>query len=104
MLNAVTVKTVSPGFQLFIKCVLKIVYYVSLFQFCQGNTVLHYAISHGNLDIVELLLGIDELNADRANQAGYTAAMLAALCQIKTTEESRIIKRLFAVRCSFAFS
>nr|CAB3257866.1 KN motif and ankyrin repeat domain-containing protein 1-like [Phallusia mammillata] len=60
-----------------------------------GNTVLHYAISHGKMDIVELLLGIDELNVNKANQAGYTASMLAALCEIRCDEDAKIVKLLF---------
>ncbi|XP_035491040.2 KN motif and ankyrin repeat domain-containing protein 4-like [Scophthalmus maximus] len=44
-----------------------------------GNTVLHYSVSHCNYSIVGLLLdtGVSDLNLQ--NKAGYTAVMLASL-------------------------
>ena len=63
----------------------------------QGNTVLHYAISHGNISVVESLLSIEELDVDRTNQAGYTSAMLAALCDVTSDNEQRVFKELFSV-------
>ncbi|CAK8676205.1 unnamed protein product [Clavelina lepadiformis] len=61
-----------------------------------GNTVLHYAISHGNFSVVESLLGIDELDVNKSNQAGYTAAMLAALCAVKSDAERKVFQLLFS--------
>lgn len=44
-----------------------------------GNTVLHYSVSHCNYSIVSLLLdtGVSDVNVQ--NNAGYTAVMLASL-------------------------
>uniref|UniRef100_A0A671V354 KN motif and ankyrin repeat domain-containing protein 2-like n=1 Tax=Sparus aurata TaxID=8175 RepID=A0A671V354_SPAAU len=44
-----------------------------------GNTVLHYSVSHCNYGIVSLLLdtGVSDVNIQ--NKAGYTAVMLACL-------------------------
>uniref|UniRef100_H2ZNM4 Uncharacterized protein n=1 Tax=Ciona savignyi TaxID=51511 RepID=H2ZNM4_CIOSA len=60
-----------------------------------GNTVLHYAISHNNIEIVEALLKIDELDVNKHNQAGYTAAMLGSLCQADSDADLKVFKRLF---------
>ena len=65
--------------------------------FLQGNTVLHYAISHGNITVVESLLSIEELDVNRTNLVGYTSAMLAALCDVTSDLERRVFKKLFSV-------
>lgn len=44
-----------------------------------GNTALHYTVSHSNFPIVKLLLDTGLCNADKQNKAGYTAIMLTAL-------------------------
>ncbi|XP_076018440.1 KN motif and ankyrin repeat domain-containing protein 4-like [Genypterus blacodes] len=44
-----------------------------------GNTVLHYSVSHCNYDIVSLLLETGAIDVSLQNKAGYTAAMLASL-------------------------
>ncbi|KFP33166.1 KN motif and ankyrin repeat domain-containing protein 3, partial [Colius striatus] len=44
-----------------------------------GNTALHYSVSHSNFHIVGLLLDTGVCNVDHQNKAGYTALMLAAL-------------------------
>uniref|UniRef100_A0A0R3RU07 ANK_REP_REGION domain-containing protein n=1 Tax=Elaeophora elaphi TaxID=1147741 RepID=A0A0R3RU07_9BILA len=59
------------------------------------NTALHYAISHGNFDVVSILLDSRVCNLDRANKAGYTAVMLASLCDASDEVEAAIIHRLF---------
>ncbi|KAL3994910.1 Ankyrin repeats (3 copies) family protein [Acanthocheilonema viteae] len=59
------------------------------------NTALHYAISHGNFDVVSVLLDSRVCNLDRANKAGYTAVMLASLCDASDEVEAAIIHRLF---------
>ncbi|VDN01851.1 unnamed protein product [Thelazia callipaeda] len=59
------------------------------------NTSLHYAVSHGNFDVVSVLLDSRVCNLDRANKAGYTAVMLAALCDASDEVESAVIHRLF---------
>ncbi|MCP9262104.1 KN motif and ankyrin repeat domain-containing protein 2 [Dirofilaria immitis] len=59
------------------------------------NTALHYAISHGNFDVVSVLLDSRVCNLDRANKAGYTAVMLASLCDAFDEVEAAVIHRLF---------
>uniref|UniRef100_A0A915Q863 ANK_REP_REGION domain-containing protein n=1 Tax=Setaria digitata TaxID=48799 RepID=A0A915Q863_9BILA len=59
------------------------------------NTALHYAISHGNFDVVSVLLDSRVCNLDRANKAGYTAVMLASLCDASDEVEAAVIHRLF---------
>ncbi|TMS10103.1 KN motif and ankyrin repeat domain-containing protein 4 [Larimichthys crocea] len=44
-----------------------------------GNTVLHYSVSHCNYSIVSLLLDTGVSDANLQNNAGYTAVMLASL-------------------------
>uniref|UniRef100_H3CQY7 Uncharacterized protein n=1 Tax=Tetraodon nigroviridis TaxID=99883 RepID=H3CQY7_TETNG len=44
-----------------------------------GNTVLHYSVSHCNYGIVGLLLETGACDVNLQNNAGYTAVMLAAL-------------------------
>lgn len=65
------------------------------FFYLQENTVLHYAVSHGNFDIVSLLLDTKVCNLNRPNKAGYTPVMLAALCPISNDTDRVVIQRLF---------
>uniref|UniRef100_A0A3B3SP56 KN motif and ankyrin repeat domains 4 n=1 Tax=Paramormyrops kingsleyae TaxID=1676925 RepID=A0A3B3SP56_9TELE len=44
-----------------------------------GNTALHYSVSHSNFAIVRLLLDTGLCDVDHQNKAGYTAVMLASL-------------------------
>ncbi|KAM9322517.1 KN motif and ankyrin repeat domain-containing protein 4-like [Pholidichthys leucotaenia] len=44
-----------------------------------GNTVLHYSVSHCNYDTVNLLLETGVTDVNFQNNAGYTAVMLASL-------------------------
>uniref|UniRef100_A0A3P9KMJ7 Uncharacterized protein n=1 Tax=Oryzias latipes TaxID=8090 RepID=A0A3P9KMJ7_ORYLA len=44
-----------------------------------GNTVLHYSVSHCNYSIVSLLLDTGVADVNVQNKAGYTAVMLASL-------------------------
>ena len=48
----------------------------------QGNTALHYAVSHCKMDVVNLLLDTGSIDVNKQNKAGYTAVMLAALTQV----------------------
>uniref|UniRef100_A0A914XSZ1 Uncharacterized protein n=1 Tax=Plectus sambesii TaxID=2011161 RepID=A0A914XSZ1_9BILA len=59
------------------------------------NTALHYAVSHGNFDVVSQLLDSKVCNLNRANKAGYTPVMLAALCPIRNDTEMMVVQRLF---------
>ena len=64
-------------------------------MFMQGNTALHYAVSHGNFDVVSLLLDTDVVNVDQCNRAGYTAVMLASLADVQTDVQRDVVLRLF---------
>ncbi|XP_045146237.1 KN motif and ankyrin repeat domain-containing protein 3 [Echinops telfairi] len=61
-----------------------------------GNTALHYSVSHGNLAIASLLLDTGVCEVDRQNRAGYSAPMLAALTAVGRDEEDMaVVQRLF---------
>ncbi|XP_058513642.1 KN motif and ankyrin repeat domain-containing protein 3 [Ochotona princeps] len=60
-----------------------------------GNTALHYSVSHGNLAISNLLLDTGVCEVDRQNRAGYSALMLAALTSVGQGEDSAVVEKLF---------
>ncbi|XP_058137882.1 KN motif and ankyrin repeat domain-containing protein 3 isoform X2 [Dasypus novemcinctus] len=60
-----------------------------------GNTALHYSVSHGNLAISCLLLDTGVCEVNRQNRAGYSALMLAALTSVGQEEDMAVIQRLF---------
>ncbi|KAK2840827.1 hypothetical protein Q7C36_012406 [Tachysurus vachellii] len=62
-----------------------------------GNTALHYSVSHSNFTIVGLLLDTGVCNVDKQNKAGYTAVMLAALSAVKEEEDLLVVKKLFSM-------
>ncbi|KAL8185961.1 UNVERIFIED_CONTAM: hypothetical protein K2H54_060358 [Gekko kuhli] len=62
-----------------------------------GNTALHYSVSHSNFDIVQLLLNTGVCNVNHQNKAGYTALMLAALAAVEREEDMAVVRRLFAL-------
>ncbi|KAJ1080490.1 hypothetical protein NDU88_000689 [Pleurodeles waltl] len=62
-----------------------------------GNTALHYSVSHSNFQIVKLLLDTEVCNVDRQNKAGYTAIMLAALAAVEMEEDMKVVRRLFSM-------
>uniref|UniRef100_A0A5S6Q9W7 ANK_REP_REGION domain-containing protein n=1 Tax=Trichuris muris TaxID=70415 RepID=A0A5S6Q9W7_TRIMR len=59
------------------------------------NSALHYAVSHGNFDVVSLLLDCAQCQLDKSNKAGYTPAMLAALSADLTDTSRVVMQRLF---------
>ncbi|KAM5261449.1 KN motif and ankyrin repeat domain-containing protein 1 isoform 4-T21 [Hipposideros larvatus] len=61
-----------------------------------GNTALHYSVSHSNFEIVKLLLNADVCNVDHQNKAGYTPIMLAALAAVEAEKDMRVVEELFA--------
>ncbi|KAM9384267.1 KN motif and ankyrin repeat domain-containing protein 3 isoform 1-T2 [Pholidichthys leucotaenia] len=61
-----------------------------------GNTALHYSVSHSNFGVVELLLDTGVCCVDKQNKAGYTAIMLAALSTVKKEEDMAVVKKLFS--------
>lgn len=60
-----------------------------------GNTALHYSVSHGNLAIASLLLDTGVCKIDHQNRAGYSAVMLAALTSVGREEDMAVVQRLF---------
>ncbi len=68
-----------------------------MFYVLQGNTGLHYAVSHCNMEIVNLLLDTGAMDVNKQNKAGYTAIMLASLAQVQTERQRDIIRRLFSI-------
>ncbi|KAM6963008.1 KN motif and ankyrin repeat domain-containing protein 3 [Aplochiton taeniatus] len=61
-----------------------------------GNTALHYSVSHSNFTVVGLLLDTGVCCVDNQNKAGYTAIMLAALSAVKEAEDMTVVKKLFS--------
>uniref|UniRef100_A0A8C8VP87 KN motif and ankyrin repeat domain-containing protein 3 n=1 Tax=Pelusios castaneus TaxID=367368 RepID=A0A8C8VP87_9SAUR len=62
-----------------------------------GNTALHYSVSHSNFQIVQLLLDTGVCNVDHQNKAGYTALMLAALASVENEDDMNVVRRLFSM-------
>ncbi|XP_041751576.2 KN motif and ankyrin repeat domain-containing protein 2 [Coregonus clupeaformis] len=59
-----------------------------------GNTVLHYSVSHTNYPIVSLLLDTGVCDVDLQNKAGYTAVMLASLTAPDGSGDMEVVGRL----------
>ncbi|XP_047448395.1 KN motif and ankyrin repeat domain-containing protein 1a isoform X2 [Mugil cephalus] len=61
-----------------------------------GNTALHYSVSHSNFQVVKKLLDADVCNVNQQNKAGYTPIMLAALAAVETPRDMSIVEELFS--------
>ncbi|XP_061115577.1 KN motif and ankyrin repeat domain-containing protein 1a [Conger conger] len=61
-----------------------------------GNTALHYSVSHSNFDIVQRLLNADVCNVNHQNKAGYTPIMLAALAAVEAPKDMSVVEELFS--------
>ncbi|KAM9783917.1 KN motif and ankyrin repeat domain-containing protein 2 isoform X2 [Syngnathus typhle] len=59
-----------------------------------GNTALHYTVSHSNFPVVKLLLDTGLCNADKQNKAGYTAIMLTALAAFHSDSDLQAVLQL----------
>ncbi|KAJ7332648.1 hypothetical protein JRQ81_014828 [Phrynocephalus forsythii] len=59
-----------------------------------GNTALHYSVSHSNFRIVKILLETGVCDVDHQNKAGYTAVMITPLASAETDEEMEVVKKL----------
>ncbi|KAI8123729.1 KN motif and ankyrin repeat domain-containing protein 1 [Lucilia cuprina] len=74
---------------------------VPLLEYCvnmvdaNGNTAMHYAVSHGNFDVVSILLDSKVCNVNQMNNAGYTSVMLVSLAKLKNAEHRTVVERLF---------
>ncbi|XP_056149593.1 KN motif and ankyrin repeat domain-containing protein 4-like [Lampris incognitus] len=62
-----------------------------------GNTALHYSVSHCNYSIVSLLLDTGVSEVDLQNKAGYTAVMLASLTAPDGPGGMEVVRRLMEV-------
>ncbi|KAM4642172.1 KN motif and ankyrin repeat domain-containing protein 4 [Discoglossus pictus] len=56
-----------------------------------GNTALHYSVSHSNFQIVRLLLETGVCDVDHQNKAGYTPVMLTPLATAETDEDMEVV-------------
>ncbi|KAH8299811.1 hypothetical protein KR044_006174 [Drosophila immigrans] len=69
-------------------------YVVNLFD-SNGNTAMHYAVSHGNFDVVSILLDSKVCNVNQMNNAGYSCVMLVSLAKLKQAAHRTVVERLF---------
>lgn len=60
-----------------------------------GNTAMHYAVSHGNFDVVSILLDSKVCDINKPNKAGYTSVMLVSLAEVKSKTHANVVRRLF---------
>ncbi|KAM9820873.1 KN motif and ankyrin repeat domain-containing protein 1-like, partial [Neosynchiropus ocellatus] len=60
-----------------------------------GNTSLHYSVSHSNFAVVRKLIETGVCNVNQQNKAGYTPVMLAALAAVETPADLRVLELLF---------
>ncbi|KAJ8376258.1 hypothetical protein SKAU_G00068380 [Synaphobranchus kaupii] len=61
-----------------------------------GNTALHYSVSHSNFPVVKLLLDTGLCEVDIQNKAGYTAIMLASLTTADGPEDMEVALQLLS--------
>ncbi|NXE95409.1 KANK4 protein, partial [Menura novaehollandiae] len=59
-----------------------------------GNTALHYSVSHSNFPVAKLLLDTGVCSLDLQNRAGYTAVMLTPLAAPETRQDMEVVMRL----------
>ncbi|KAG5874049.1 hypothetical protein JTB14_034625 [Gonioctena quinquepunctata] len=60
-----------------------------------GNTAMHYAVSHGNFDVVSILLDSKVCDINKQNKAGYTCIMLVSLAEARSQTHANVVRRLF---------
>lgn len=70
-------------------------YLILCSQLFQGNTAMHYAVSHGNFDIVSILLDSKCCDVNKSNNAGYTCVMLVSLAKLKDVAHHTVVRHLF---------
>ncbi|VDH89965.1 Hypothetical predicted protein [Mytilus galloprovincialis] len=71
--------------------------YIVNIQDSNGNTALHYAVSHCNFEVVSLLLDTGIVDLNKQNKAGYTSTMLATLAYTQTDRQREVVQRLFSM-------
>ncbi|CAK9819170.1 KN motif and ankyrin repeat domain-containing protein 1 [Anthophora plagiata] len=79
----------------FEECSSSLLEYIVNMTDSSGNTAMHYAVSHGNFDVVSILLDSKVCDINKANVAGYTAVMLAALAEVRNSTHASVANRLF---------
>ncbi|XP_017782820.1 PREDICTED: KN motif and ankyrin repeat domain-containing protein 2 [Nicrophorus vespilloides] len=62
-----------------------------------GNTAMHYAVSHGNFDVVSILLDSKVCDIDKQNTAGYTSVMLVSLAEVRSKTHATVVRKLFSL-------
>ncbi|KAK3753232.1 hypothetical protein RRG08_024504 [Elysia crispata] len=62
-----------------------------------GNTAIHYCVSHCNFHIASLLLDSELCDINRQNKAGYTPIMLAGLAEVHNLGQLEVVKRIFSL-------
>ncbi|XP_077096698.1 KN motif and ankyrin repeat domain-containing protein 1b isoform X5 [Siphateles boraxobius] len=78
--------------------------YVANMSDQNGNTALHYSVSHCNFSVVKILLAAGTLkpkprrvcNIDHQNKAGYTPIMLTSLAAVEAKEDMLVVQELFS--------
>lgn len=56
---------------------------------------MHYAVSHGNFDVVSILLDSKVCDINKTNKAGYTSTMLVSLAEVRSHTHANVVRRLF---------
>ena len=79
----------------FEECSSSLLEYIVNMTDSSGNTAMHYAVSHGNFDVVSILLDSKVCDINKANVAGYTAVMLAALAEVRNSTHASVANKLF---------
>ncbi|XP_077096700.1 KN motif and ankyrin repeat domain-containing protein 1b isoform X7 [Siphateles boraxobius] len=70
--------------------------YVANMSDQNGNTALHYSVSHCNFSVVKILLAAGVCNIDHQNKAGYTPIMLTSLAAVEAKEDMLVVQELFS--------
>ncbi|CAF1460677.1 unnamed protein product [Adineta steineri] len=64
-------------------------------QDANGNTALHYSVTNGHWNVVNMLLDTKVCDVCLQNNAGYTAVMMAAVIDITDDDQKQTVRRLF---------
>ncbi|RUS81516.1 hypothetical protein EGW08_010723 [Elysia chlorotica] len=62
-----------------------------------GNTAIHYCVSHCNFHIASLLLDSELCDINQQNKAGYTPIMLAGLADVVNLGQLEVVRRIFSL-------